>query len=433
MASKSAGLTSKLLRVTLLQIAFISVVTILGVYAAAIVVEDVMMREALEGEADHFWALHSVNPQQPLPNTDNLVGFFAADGDFSKVPAELRSANSGFGRVEFENREPLVLVSSKNDSHLYLVFDEQSVKRLSFYFGVVPLTLALVVIYFSAWMAFRQTQKAVSPVVQLANTMRNFDYKSNTLQSLDSSSLPISSSNDEVSVLTEALQVFTSKISELIDREKVFTRDASHELRTPLTVIQGSTDWLLSQAALDDRSREVVMRIRRTSRDMTELVHALLFISRGEKQAFELVDLDVNEVLKQLCTELDNTHNSDRHVSVTITEIAECSIFSSEQALKIVSGNLLRNAFNYTRQGKIVVTLNEDGFAVTNKGEGVVVEEPEKLFEAYYRGDNKGSPGPGYGVGLDIVKRICDFLAWEISAEYSPDTGMTFTVSFNNA
>ena len=111
MANNSAGLTSKLLRVTLIQIAFISVVTILGVYAAAIVVEDVMMREALEGEAEHFWALHGLDPQQPLPNTDNLVGFLANDGDFSKVPAELRTASDGFGRVEFESRNPLVLVS----------------------------------------------------------------------------------------------------------------------------------------------------------------------------------------------------------------------------------------------------------------------------------------------------------------------------------
>ena len=166
---------------------------------------------------------------------------------------------------------------------------------------------------------------------------------------------------------------------------------------------------------------------------MTELVHALLFISRGERQAFELVDLDVNEILRQLCSELDNTHNADQHVSISMKEKAQCEIFSSEQALKIVSGNLLRNAFNYTRKGRIDVTINPSGFAVSNKGEGVMVEEPEKLFEAYYRGENKANSSPGYGVGLDIVKRICDFLNWKIAAEYSQETGMTFTVEFDDA
>ena len=120
------------------------------------------MRAALEGEAEHFWSLHSANPGQPLPNTDNLVGYLDPGDGSASIPEALTSMPEGYGRAEMDGKSPLVFVQKKEGNTLFLVFDEESVSRLSFFFGVVPLSLALVVLYLSAWLAYRQSQKAVS-------------------------------------------------------------------------------------------------------------------------------------------------------------------------------------------------------------------------------------------------------------------------------
>ena len=130
-----SGITKKLARVIFLQLAFISVITVLGVVVAAKVVEGVMMRAALEGEAEHFWNNYTTNPGHPLPDTDNLQGFLAEEGINSNLPVPLLDMKSRFGRVVVEGEEVLVLVDSRivkdKNTFLYLVFDEESVGHLA--------------------------------------------------------------------------------------------------------------------------------------------------------------------------------------------------------------------------------------------------------------------------------------------------------------
>jgi len=154
----ATGIHLKLIRALVLQMLFISLVTALGVLAAAIVVEQVMMRAALESEATHFWQEYDKDRAHPPPNTHNLLGCLARQGDLSTIPDSLQSKGPdfGFGRAEHNGREPILYIEQRDQDRLYLVFDEESVLSLSFYFGVVPLSLALIVIYASAWFVYRR-------------------------------------------------------------------------------------------------------------------------------------------------------------------------------------------------------------------------------------------------------------------------------------
>ena len=103
----TSGIARQLLRVFVLQMLFISAITILGVYAAAKIVEGVMMRAALEGEAEHFWSLLHENPDQFLPDTDNLTGYLARQGELSSIPEELRTIHPGYRRAALNNRKSI--------------------------------------------------------------------------------------------------------------------------------------------------------------------------------------------------------------------------------------------------------------------------------------------------------------------------------------
>ena len=172
------GIKAQLIRVFVLQILAISVATVLGVYAAAFVVEQVLVREALNGEAEHFWTHYEKNPSFPLPNTNNLNGYFAGGAE-GEVPEWLQGVEPGFGRHRTPaGGEPVVHVSEHSGKRLILVFDEMQVSSLAFYFGIAPLTGVLLLIYVLTWVGYVLSRRAVSTIVQLAEAVRSFEERS---------------------------------------------------------------------------------------------------------------------------------------------------------------------------------------------------------------------------------------------------------------
>ncbi|HSH27991.1 MAG TPA: hypothetical protein VK972_09550, partial [Wenzhouxiangella sp.] len=181
----SGGLRTRLVRVFLLQMLAISIATVLGVYAAAWVVERVLVQEALNGEAEYFWDRHADNPDIALPDTNNLTAFLARGGDTSTVPAWLRDETPGFRRADRgQESSPLIHVSERGSDRLYLVFDEMQVSSLAWYFGIAPLTGVLLLIYLLTWLGYLMSRRAVSTVVQLADAVRNYDFRSGQLEEL---------------------------------------------------------------------------------------------------------------------------------------------------------------------------------------------------------------------------------------------------------
>ena len=86
MRIRNTGLVSKLGRVLFLQVALISATVAAGIYVTNTIVQDSLVNEALENEAAHFWNLYQQNPQQALPNTANMLGYLAADGQMATGP-----------------------------------------------------------------------------------------------------------------------------------------------------------------------------------------------------------------------------------------------------------------------------------------------------------------------------------------------------------
>ena len=425
----STGIYSKLVRVFALQVLFISIITVLGVYVATNVVEKVLIKKALEGEADHFWALHDQNPNQATPNTDNLEGFLAPNRELSQIPAAIKSVEPGFGRVKFRSRNPLIYVEDRNNHRLFLIFDEESVSNLGFYFGVVPLSLALIVIYISAWFAYRQSRKTLSPMVSLANIVRQFNVGKQDLDELEIDHLNTINTDDEVRTLIDALNVFTHRIRELVTRERQFTRDASHELRTPLTVIQGSAELLARDQSLNDKQTQAIERILNTCKDMNSLVETLLLLARGEDPSQIAESVVVNDVVALLVEQIDRSHNKDKHVSLNIISNELLSVTAPTQAVGIVLGNLIRNACNYTQDGKIDIVINNNSVIVSDTGYGMSQDELPDLIKPFERSTSQPE-GTGYGLGLDIVKRLCERFGWQLEIDSSLDVGTSIRVSF---
>lgn len=423
----STGITSKLIRVYVSQMLFISIITVLGVYVAAIIVEKVMVKTALEGEARHFWGKYLADNSHPVPNTYNLQGFLAVNGSFEHVPVALRGVQPGFGRAEFNGHEPIIYAEDHGQYRLFLLFDESSVRSLSFYFGVVPLSLALLVIYLSAWFVYRSSQRTLSPMISLAQTMRSFDLSKHDLDSLHLDDFTRVTVDDEVRVLADSLQEFTQRLKQQLQREQEFTRDVSHELRTPLAVIRGSLE-MVEKHPLTAPQQRAVQRMNTTSRDMLSLIETLLLLARdSHSSGTQYEPLVINDLVGLLIEQVEVTHNRDQHVTISVEANVLLTVVAPAQAVGIVLGNLLRNACNYTPDGRVLVVVDKSAVWVCDTGEGMAEQVLARVQRPFERGTELGS---GYGLGLDIVRRLCERYDWELEIQSVAGQGTVVRVGF---
>ena len=426
--AESRGLQYKLTRVFLLQALLISAAVVLGIFISAQIFENVLVKEALEGEADHFWERYEDDKSAARPDTLNLLGHLAVEGDLAEVPPALKELEPGYVRVPVDGKEPLVYIEDKGNARLFLVFDEEQVSGLAFYFGIVPLSIALIIIYLLSWVSYRLSRRAISPIVRLAQKVESFDFRSQRLSDLDLSEFR-TTADEEVAKLVEALDRFTERVEQFVEREKNFTRDASHELRTPLAVIKSSTALLEKRGGLDPASARSVELIKQTTTDMESLIETLLLLAREESASLPVEDILVNDQLVHLTGQVERAlRNED--IRLIIEENCLLSVTAPEKVLNILFSNLLRNAFLYTRQGEIVVTIDEHRVSIRDSGVGMDEQVLENVYKPFFRGQ---SDSQGHGLGLSIVKRFCNRFGWTLKMVSSPGKGTEVSVHFPDA
>jgi len=423
---RSGGLRQRLGRAFLLQAGLISIAAVIGVYAAAFAIEEVLVKRALDEEARYFWGRLDKDDDFPLPDTRNLTGYLARDGDTRRLPEPLKELTPGFHQLPTQADFSVVYVSEHGAARLYLMFDGESVGQLALYFGLVPLAGVLIVLYLFAWIAYRLSREAISPIVWLAKEVQKFDPQSEKRPAFSPSSLP-GNPDREVLALSEALSRLSQRLDEFIERERNFTRDASHELRSPLTVIKLAADMLLSEQELDRRARKSVLRIKRSATDMEELTEAFLLLARESERGFAAETVCINDVAAY---ELERARYllGEKPVSVDFSAICRLVTPGSEKVLSVLIGNLIRNAFNYTDSGTVRLRVDRGAFTIEDSGVGISDEKVEQVFQPFFRGDHKKRGG--HGVGLTIVKRLSDRFGWPVQFDSTVDVGTRVVVEF---
>lgn len=205
--------------------------------------------------------------------------------------------------------------------------------------------------------------------------------------------------DDETGVLARALDRLVKRIHAFTDREREFTRDASHELRTPLAVIRGACEQLDAEAALSDAGRRQLAHARQSARQLEQTVATLLTLAREsspQEYGGATVLLPILErVIVEQAPRLEG-----KRVDVVARVPAYVSIAAPAPVLHILLSNLVGNAFAHTTDGEVRLDVNAGRLRISNPGNAVQGED----FEPHV----KGSASAGFGLGLSIVRRLCE-------------------------
>jgi signal transduction histidine kinase len=287
-----------------------------------------------------------------------------------------------------------------------------SVIAAVFLFGLLSLVLGV-------WLSSR----VLRPVTDLARRLRDFRRVGKA------EALAPHFADDEVGELAVALDEYATRLTAVVERDREFNSDVSHELRTPLAVIASTTELLQGSPDLTDKLRERLKRIERASRQATELIEALLLLSRAERRGPTRGEVtDVAKVASDVI-ESQRPQMGGKPIEIELISDGTVAVNAPASVLSVALTNLIGNAIKYTMEGQVTVRVLDGRIDVIDTGPGIKPEDAEKLFQRGIRGES--ATGGGAGLGLAIVRRLCELYGWDVSLRPRPEmAGAISTIDF---
>jgi len=229
-----------------------------------------------------------------------------------------------------------------------------------------------------------------------------------------------------------------------VDRLKSeFVATVSHELRTPMTSIRGYVDVLLMGAAgaMNENQTHFLNIVKNNTERLSILVNDLLDISRIESGRVTLSPqaIDLREVAEDVIEDvLRRSQEENKPMALSLDAPKKLPrVYGDVERVRQILGNLVDNAYHYTPEnGTIIVHIHplnggsEVQVDVEDNGMGISLEDQDRLFERFYRGEHPlVLATPGTGLGLSIVKEIVEMHRGRIWMKSSgvPGNGSTFS------
>ncbi len=393
----------------------LAVMFIVSVYGSQLNVR----RKIIKMELDFFVEEYEKNNTLKFVRSPLTKAF----SDISELPEALQKKLQGreSGIYEINTSEKIgfstnFLVAIRNlpvkDTSIYVIYDKNDVRtraHMNFekqYFNML-LSGVVVIAIFGIGVGFITSYVLLRPLIKLADRIRQSNPEN----------LPINLSqdfaDDEIGLLAQTLENAMKRIKDFIEREKQFTRDASHELRTPVTIIKGALELLeLSPEYQQKTICRPIGRIKRSVQDMETTIETFLWLAREENQ-FDEKKLCHIENVAAVAIEENRYLLKGKSVLINISVKDKSKVEVSGPVLKIAITNLVRNAFHYTMEGEINFTIRKKSIEISDTGLGIDKDVLKEVTQPHVR----GKESKGFGLGLSIVKRLCDRFEWQLNIE----------------
>ena len=339
------------------------------------------------------------------------------------------NAPPGFSDRVAEGEKWRQLVFLDRNSGIKVEVAEKNVVRdelmLNIMMGLlIPLSIFIPLLLVIVWLAI---DKGLNRLVVVSNAVDQRE--SNDFTEIEIADIP-----QEIQPLITAFNRLLQRIQASFDRERYFTDNAAHELRTPLAALKTQTQVLLLKTKGMPVHQKSLNDLHATIDRAAYMIDQLLSFSRLQsgKAEFKIVNFSeiTEETLRHVAPlaiekEIDLSANIESGVRVR----------GDANAFMVMIRNLVHNAIKFTAvSGCVAVSLlREDHkvvLKVTDDGQGITDDQKEQVFERFYR-INKND-GLGSGLGLSMVKWVCDMHEADIVLEDNVPCGLTVIIALES-
>lgn len=200
-----------------------------------------------------------------------------------------------------------------------------------------------------------------------------------------------------------------------------FIKDSTHELNTPITAILMSIERLKKEKIDEKILKRVDISAKRVQKIYSDLTYLLL-----ESENQNIKQINLRQIVEN---ELTLYEDLALKKSVSIhKELDDAFLSMDEVSAQRLFGNLISNALKYNKHGgKMELKLTPNEFSISNSGIGIKKEQQSRIFERFYRANEYEG---GFGIGLDIVKRVCKKYKIDIEISSIKNVLTTVTLKF---
>ena len=254
---------------------------------------------------------------------------------------------------------------------------------------------------------------------------------------LEISVLPIISlAGEKIGTLVLLRNITREKIVEKLKTE--FVTISAHQLRTPLSAIKWTIRMLLDGdvGKLTDEQTEFLKKAYQSNERMVNLINDLLNVTRIEegRYLYNPEELDMIELIEKTIIPLKEiAERKNLKFEFLKPKEKEIKVRVDKEKISLAISNLVDNAINYTKEGKISIQFEYDSkdkqvkFSVKDTGIGISEEQQKRLFSKFFRGINAiKAETEGTGLGLFIAKNIIEAHGGRIWFESEEGKGTTF-------
>lgn len=385
--------------------------------------EDQLIGATLARELDDYVDTLRLDPSVVEPFYTRIQGYITRPGDPNQtVSAEVRDLPPGVHDVRIAGAIFKAAVRKEDDLWAFLIYDVSDKQRIKKQLIIALIGVVLLFSALSFMLGAWSSRRVMKPVSDLAARLDTLSEESKPEK------LSQHFADDEVGQLAAALDSYADRLHHLVERDREFNADVSHELRSPLTVIAGATELLLAQPDLEPKVRTRLLRIARAARQSADITTALLHLVRAEQG----IDKDstahnVGEIVQEV-VHLYEPLIGSKPLALRVVEDDKVSVIAPESVVAVTVGNLIGNAMRYTSEGEVTITIGNGRVTVRDTGPGIPEEDLERVFDRHYRGQN--ITGKGAGLGLAIVRRLCELYGWSIHFRNRESGGLCAELRF---
>ena len=219
--------------------------------------------------------------------------------------------------------------------------------------------------------------------------------------------------NDEINVLAMKINSATDKINKQTLALKDFISNASHELRTPLMSINSEIDYSLKSKEYKEWMENIKWEIL----NLNNLLDELVLISKLDADSeFKKSNKNISEVVSSVSKMVEKKYK-DKWLKLELKCDDNVEKMVHNSSFEIIAKNLIENAFKYTDEWSIKITLNDKEFSVKDTWKWIKKENLEKIWDRFWQEDSSKTDVTSFGLWLYLVKLLVEKHWWNIEVK----------------